>query len=731
MTPADLYLGSSQTARSSSQLRNLAAATPLLSTNQFQQTMDTRRYQIQQRCMQSDPQIPLNLLPRMHSFDTAMQINRELVDEEWDALKPHLLSEVAEANLAILGVERQGTETSSLGEEPKRMRSEDKLPDSKEWEDQQFDIRARLSDYADRVISNDWQSGKLVNKRNAPDFAVQVLQEVREQWAKDRQHYGTLRPGEEAVPRGSFPVPDGVLTLDAMKWVYNVKISGIVGKPEKKLFACRMCIDDDSMNTKDFSFESLVQHYASIHGDSSQENTSGVSWKTALWPWKRLFASVHSARVSSNHHRSHFAPVMVHRGKGPPRRPIDNVKVGSNRPFYVEQQPTMAMQDWHPAAYMGQPSAPLPPPQYQTPAPAPWTQYPAVFPAQGFPSPVQTPHSTFGGYTRPPTAIPGVTPGYPIPQPPVYSPSAPGGERYAPPPGTTYPHAGSGTSPMQYSTAYGSAFPPPVSAHVSAPQNSFYQNQLEELGQNAREIYLSLSKFYGMPPSVSIHCAIQRSVHRFRNRYANELSFELFFDCFAKHPSMFHIRNVERLTCNNCHLHRDRESAAKKYSFYDLLLHFKLVHLEGLRGPSGIPTDWTENLLGLPSREDMRQLVSDPDLGVRQREIIQDNFEELLEPSPNPMEHEYDPRHPQVRNNAGDRVRHQGHDEHQVTPLDLTLISKVANAVKHPSRDSNDQPPGRQGSGRLVHLADGEPYELVPIVSNQGHGDRYEGNLVG
>lgn len=632
-----------------------------------------RRAQIEQRCRETSPQIPLHLLPHMEAFAAAMQVHRELSQKDWEALKPRLSYEMPTVE-ARLRREQSDTQSSGHAEDP---RMAEKAAETLAWENTQTAIRYRLDTYAERCISNEWDNGKSVTGLNIPDFACQVLTKCRQDWESDLTRYGVRGPDEEPSATNTRAVPHGDLTLDAMKYVFLSKIKSLADVHGSHLFICPKCeLPHHSQRT--YPFEACIQHYAAKHTRAFGTGPSGVTWRKALWPKEAPFAPDNSRRNGVRGPRGHGD------GRGNP---------SSNRsgPHPLPAQP--------PVAAMPQP-APQPPPQplsanffingqTQTfpihPAHR-GTQTPIPYPHSAAPSPAQTPYPqspypNYGMYPRPLTGTPGTNMPWiaaPPPRPPAFSPPVPTASAYPPPPyqhgspypppaqqmprypgppyqqGTPYPYPGSPAFSLP------SAYPSPsFTQQAQLPGQNLYDTQRDKLAETARDVFDLFTPLFTVHRSVSIYCSVRHSASRFSELFTNELTFDLFFDCVFNHRSMDDMKNTQQLHCKSCPGPETAPSPSfRMYTYHQLLLHFKLVHVDAARNTQMPPADWKEDMIGLPQKPYLRQVLKELDGHDKAREMFLEHFSDMIQDSPQP-ENQYDPHHPEMSREVSDRGRQE------------------------------------------------------------------------
>ncbi|CAK7209761.1 hypothetical protein SCUCBS95973_000550 [Sporothrix curviconia] len=132
-----------------------------------------------------------------------------------------------------------------------------------EWDDIQGPVRLKILKFADEAIKGDWDEGDKVTKVNAPAFAADVLLHVRKRFYMEVE-----KDAKEARAAGRKPIVDPFggpftqkLSLENMKYVFDVKVKPITSKFRNDLFLCPSC----DANMKFFGFEGVIQHYAAKH----------------------------------------------------------------------------------------------------------------------------------------------------------------------------------------------------------------------------------------------------------------------------------------------------------------------------------------------------------------------------------------------------------------------------------------------------------------------------------
>ncbi|TDZ46095.1 hypothetical protein CTRI78_v009044 [Colletotrichum trifolii] len=180
-----------------------------------------------------------------------------LDDDAWALLKHRLLAERAAAETKEDGIRATARTENLIGNS--------KVVTDAEWDDIQGPVRASMAKYADEIIRNSWKKGRRVNKENSARFAADILLHVRNRFYTD-----VARDTAAAVAEGRQPHIDPAegpftqkLTLENMKWVFDMKVKSHTERHRKELFLCNGC---DS--SRYYGFEGVIQHYAAKHTKS-------------------------------------------------------------------------------------------------------------------------------------------------------------------------------------------------------------------------------------------------------------------------------------------------------------------------------------------------------------------------------------------------------------------------------------------------------------------------------
>lgn len=222
-----------------------------------------------------------------------MQITTPLTDAAWDMLKPRILAqrEAAEYTEHVRASQLAALQAAIPSYIPDDIISKPaKEMYDREYEDAQAPLRKRLGEFADDITNGHWGGGKMIDKDNAPIFAIQVLQHVRQRYTEDKE-LGLLDDLDTAVKQNGSkqgsPPPTPFLSLDNMKWLYDNKVRSFTDAHRKELFICAGC--EEERKPKWFAFEGLVQHYGAKHTSTFSKGNIIVHWQTAEWPEKPPF----------------------------------------------------------------------------------------------------------------------------------------------------------------------------------------------------------------------------------------------------------------------------------------------------------------------------------------------------------------------------------------------------------------------------------------------------------
>ncbi|KAI6358315.1 hypothetical protein MCOR25_007356 [Pyricularia grisea] len=578
-----------------------------------------RRAEIERRAALLDPPIQPTLLVHIPSFQAATQIITPLDDSSWELLKPRLLAQRADAEQREREAALQATLQQELAERRRAAdaNKDDEVSDS-DWDELQGPLRARISRYADDFIEKNWDDGDKVSKDMCGEFAASVLLHVRKQFyadvAKDAAAARAL--GKEPIvdpPKGPFTQK---LTLENMKWIFDVKIRPHTESLRKELFLCNGC----DANFKYYGFEGVVQHYAAKHTGALSLGSIVVYWR-AEWPEIPPFRpNPRAARQSYNQAQAQIA----------------------------QQQKTGQIRHGYPPYQNGLPSIPpqhgptYPPPPAAAPYVAP--PYPETYQG-GAPGPSYVPPSFGPGqqvygppaYQAPPVPYHPQYPGPPVPAP-VYPPSGygPSPPNIAPPQPAPQPPAGGyshghGTYPSNPGYVYGGG----------QPGADRYRVQLEEMAKLSRELWNSTSSVKDLPGSARLQAIIYHMAKRFHAKFNEPAPLTMFIDGLSGNKDMRPVRNVNGLLCKLCHTGYvnppPTEQDRKSFSMPQLVNHFQSRHVEPAiaTGQHTPVPEWTSDMILLPDLAGMQALRRSASSDKQKEKLLGESLPQIFEaPAP-------------------------------------------------------------------------------------------------
>ncbi|KAL8730609.1 MAG: hypothetical protein Q9166_003922 [cf. Caloplaca sp. 2 TL-2023] len=612
-----------------------------------------RRAEIERRCSLFDPPLLPNILNHMESFQAAIQISTPLTDFAWDVLKPRLLAQRANAEKREQELVQQNELLQS--EHRQRRHQETQFKDSKEtidrhWDSTQAPIRDRLSALADAVIDERWYGGTAVTKETSPRFAADVLLCVRKQFydevaQSDRDAINLIQPGQNGSP--NRPTTQKLI-LENMKWVFDTKIKPFTENFQKELFLCNGCDD----NFKFYGFEGVIQHYAAKHTTSLSQGSIVVYWR-AEWPDEPPFNPEPSLSKSAYY-------------KVP-----SPASAGGNLYSQIDQQL------FNPDDRYGAPTEPEP--QQATDGQYAVQTTTAYHSTQAAPY-LDTSHSYPYSTTYPPVSLSaaspnGVSNGFA--QPPLSNhlqqwsgnstltaPAQVGVGQNLGPQYTGCDYLGS-FNPQETacSASYGSQATfratAPHPPHFDPSRNNVaqltegYQQQMDEMAKQARDIWFSTSGIKDLPASIRIYVVIQHIASRCSAKFSTVPSLAMFLDGLDNNAQMRPVRSLNGLACkicvtqNNTSYYSNPQSQPpagdrKLFTLPHLLNHFRNAHLEGSEafanpnsGPGAPKHDWTRDMIELPETRLIANLVYSPGMDDNKLDLISWAFPNVF-PSPLP-----------------------------------------------------------------------------------------------
>ncbi|OTA86245.1 hypothetical protein M434DRAFT_35872 [Hypoxylon sp. CO27-5] len=554
-----------------------------------------RRAEIERRAMELDPPLPANILARIPSFQAAIQIISPLDDKAWDLLKPRLLAQRADA---------EQHEERGRGDPPKPLltqeRSEERRQTNensvatkqlidKTWDDLQAPLRARISAYADEIIRESWNDGRNVDMENSPQFAAEILVHVRRRFYTEiaKEAAETRAAGKliiEDPPDGPFTQK---LTLENMKWLFDVKIKPHTESYRKDLFFCNGC----GVNYKAFGFEGVIQHYAAKHTNVLSLGSVVVHWR-AEWPETPPFKP------------DPRAVKTVHPPTGLSHGTLQSQNYAAAYPSISNPAP------FQPPSYLAAPPSvyghlaygPTPP------QPVPYLQGSLYTPGQ---------HEYSSQYSHPSP--------YPYPNSHPLFPSSSG------------IHAGPSSYSTTMDTYYGqnhntyqSNSQPHFQIHPRSSFADIYNAQLEYLARSSRDLWSSTAGLKELPGEIRVCVVLHHVAQRFRSRFSESPTLNLFKDGLSNHKEMRPVRNVNGLMCKACHLGFDGGILAdqyfKTYSLPQLVNHFCQSHLNQPQAPNMPSLDWTVIMVHTPNLSALANLHNLANMDSQKYSLITDAF---------------------------------------------------------------------------------------------------------
>lgn len=531
------------------------------SKEQVAELKSTRKAEIERRALELDPPLPPNILAQIPSFQAALQIIAPMDDQAWETLKPRLLAQRGEAEQrrkeTAARIKREAEEKKSSSTAAKEARD----AEDADWDEIQAPVRARIAGYADEIIRDGWEDGDKVGRDNCSKFAVEVLIYIRKRFyvevAKDAAAaHAAGKPPMEDPPQGPFTQK---LTLENMKWIFDVKVKPHTERHRKEIFLCNGC----DVTVRYYGFEGVIQHYAAKHTNALSIGNVVVHWR-AEWPEHPPFTwEQKPAKNNGQQHQS--------------QPPAAGYSAYSQTPQQSYQPPL---------------GGPTPAPGY---APPSWNESYGQAPPQG--------------------PYPAAATGYGPPQ-------AYGGPQYAADPYASFPPAQGQHGSYQgavppgsagaYNYNYGAyqnnnqvgyqAVPP-----ASAPFSAQYRSQVDEMARIARELWNATSNMKDTISIVRVQVVVFHLAKRFHAKFGIPLPLTTFIDGLSNHKDMRPVRNVNGLICRVCHQgiggYVASDEERKSYSLPQLTAHFQAKHVDPFvaqMGQYGQPPEWTVDMVLLP-----------------------------------------------------------------------------------------------------------------------------------
>ena len=554
-----------------------------------------RKAEIERRALALDPPLEPSVLAHIPSFQAALQIITPLDEQAWELLKSRLLAQRAEA-------EQRGKENSAQVLRQQEMDDKRNLAAAAnkeardavdaDWDEVQAPVRARIAGFADEIIRDGWENGDKVDRNSCSKFAVEVLTYIRKRFyaevAKDAA--AARASGATAVvdpPQGPFTQK---LTLENMKWVFDIKIKPHTERHRKEIFLCNGC----EVTVRYYGFEGVIQHYAAKHTSSLSIGNVVVHWR-AEWPEQPPFTS--EPRTAKN---------GFYQSQPPPAHNAYQqcLPAAPSQPYQTLQKPSAPSYGGAPPYSEAYGQGSQPPYLAQGYGTHPFPT-PDVYQHQPYPPAPGNPP----GYSGPPTAPPG-PPGLP-------APSAPYNYNFA-----------------AYQTN-GQIGYQPVHPSTFSPQ---YRAQLEDMARMARELWNATSNMKDTLSIVRVQVVIHHLAKRFHARFSLPLPLATFIDGLSDHKDMRPVRNVNGLVCRVCHQgvggYVASEEERRSYSLPQLTTHFQSKHVEPFvqMGQYGQPPEWTVDMVLLPEPGAVTNLRSAVSMDSQKFHLVNEAVPHLLGP---------------------------------------------------------------------------------------------------
>ncbi|KAJ4394291.1 hypothetical protein N0V93_003508 [Gnomoniopsis smithogilvyi] len=548
-----------------------------------------RKAEIERRAFALDPPLPAHILAHIPSFQAALQIITPMDDQGWELLKPRLLAQRAEAEQrekeSVARAKQDLEEKRSANATKSDARDQSNAEDCG-WDEAQAPVRARIAGYADEIIRDAWEEGEKVGRDNCAKFAVEALTYIRKRFytevAKDAAAARAAgKPPIVDPPQGPFTQK---LTLENMKWIFDVKIKPLTERYRKEIFMCNGC----EVTVRSYGFEGVIQHYAAKHTTALSIGNVVVHWR-AEWPEYPPYTF--ESKSAKNLYQNQPAPSGYNAQQPSLSQPFQPPG-GGPAPGYgpspwAEPQPPGSL-----APYSAAAGGYLPPQGYSaTPYPAP-----AADSFHSYP-PAQTQQPSYNGPAQPASGG-------------VYN------YNY----GAYQSNGQAGYQPMQ---------PSPFSAQYSV--------QLEDMAHMARDLWNSTANMKDTLSIVRVQVVVYHLAKRFHAKFHIPLPLSTFIDGLSNHKDMRPVRNVNGLVCRVCHQsiggYVASEEERKSWSLPQLTAHFQAKHVEPFlrMGQYGQQPEWTVDMVLLPDPAAVSHLRAAISMDGHKYHLVNEAVPHLLE----------------------------------------------------------------------------------------------------
>ncbi|KAF9767855.1 hypothetical protein IL306_014925 [Fusarium sp. DS 682] len=522
-----------------------------------------RKTDIENRAMLLNPPLTANVLAHIPSFQAALQLITPLDDQAWELLKPRLLAQREEAEMrekqSCVNTQtlRESFTIKEAGEKPTR---EPREVTDQEWDDIQGPVRARISKYADEIIDG-WNNGAKVKKKNCPQYAADVLLYIRKRFyaevAKDTA--AVIAAGKKPIIEPSEGPWTQRLTLENMKWVFDVKVKPRAEPMRKELFLCNGCLGGNGV-LKYFGFEGVLQHYAAKHTTALSLGNVVVHWR-AEWPEVPPFSPDPLAKEKAYYDNDTSNSLA---SNVPIQQPYSSFPVGPPTGYALPVYGTEAPSFSHYSS--GPPIPPIPiygqtatqtyGPPYST------TAYydPPAYPPYSVPfssGTAYSPHGQFNSYTAPPVSVP--------------------------------KHSDYGA----YSSYH--------DANNVASSSSIHQHQVESFIRSAQSVWSRIGHHKKIPPAVRAFVAIYHANKLFEETHNEILPLSMFIEATSKNRKLRTLRALNGVSCRVC-------NDDNVFHVPQLARHFKTEHVEKPMSQGRAHMDWRTDMIKMPENERMAGL---------------------------------------------------------------------------------------------------------------------------
>ncbi|KAG8410195.1 hypothetical protein J3459_017303 [Metarhizium acridum] len=515
-----------------------------------------RRGEIERRAYILQQPILPNVLAHMPAFQAALQSTTPLDDNAWQILRPYLLlqrkeAEIKEREIQVNSQSSGGVVTTADVHGP---RGGARVTDA-DWDRAQGPLRGQISEFADEFIQNEW-SGHTVTKKSAPQFAADILLYVRKKfYAKIAND---VKADKASGKRLITEPPEGPwtqkLTLENMRWIFDVKIKPYTDRVRKEVFRCNGC----EGSSKFYEFSGVLQHYASKHTNALSLGNTVVHWR-AEWPEKPIFKTdpQHSAK---SHAKTKTGPLDDYFLRMPGLPQPVKARLGLEYKGYTSDL-RMSLSTNHGID-------------------------------------VQSAASRRESYQREDSCERGH---------PLY-PHRSQSER---PPQRPEPSLESSCKMMGESQNmdYGqSSRDTERGKSVKAPTpNSKY---LEYIVMVAKRTWRKLANVKRLQDSVRVCAVIHHIAKSFQTKYSEAAPLKLFIKALESHKSITHLGSVSGLSCKACKLNTHSTPLSKTYTLAKLSRHFDGTHSNQVVPSINKPLDWPVDMIWLPEVSTLTNLRS-------------------------------------------------------------------------------------------------------------------------